>query len=248
MNDKKIYHLHIPRTSGYGIANALEKTFSEQGFYLHKPTQSEIYSEDTFKDNPYVSGHFASNPIFKNEDNYDVFSLIREPVRHYLSIAKYVAKSGNVAFDNHFLEEFMWGSVTPFGANELFSSSGNIQSKMLFCRLATCDDSVVALRDTDVASKVNLVFIESDLPTPELLEKEIENMNLFIMEDRKTAINWLADKVKFTYGLKLSENAHSKMNSIISQDFKISHVAEQEILKRSSLDFQLYDLVLCRHR
>jgi hypothetical protein len=119
---------------------------------------------------------------------------------------------------------------------------------MLFCRLATCDDSVVALRDTDVASKVNLVFIESDLPTPELLEKEIENMNLFIMEDRKTAINWLADKVKFTYGLKLSENAHSKMNSIISQDFKISHVAEQEILKRSSLDFQLYDLVLCRHR
>ena len=25
MNDKKIYHLHIPRTSGYGIANALEK-------------------------------------------------------------------------------------------------------------------------------------------------------------------------------------------------------------------------------
>ena len=73
MNDKKIYHLHIPRTSGYGIANALEKTFSEQGFHLRKPTQSEIFLQDTFNDNPYISGHFASNPIFQNQNNYDVF-------------------------------------------------------------------------------------------------------------------------------------------------------------------------------
>lgn len=246
MNDKKIYHLHIPRTSGYGIANALEKTFSEQGFNLYKPTQSEIFSQDTFKDNPYISGHFASNPIFQNENAYDVFSIIREPVQHYLSIAKYVAKSGNVEFDNYFLEEFMWGSVTPFGANELFSSSGNIQSKMLFCRLATCDDSVVALRKIDVASNVNLVFIESDLPTPITIKNSIENMNLFAMEDRSTAIGWLSDKVKFTYGFKLSENAYLKMNSIMSKDIEISNDIKQEILKRSSMDVLLYDLVLSR--
>jgi len=43
MNYKKIYHLHIPRTSGFWIANALEKTFSEQGFNINKPTQSEVF-------------------------------------------------------------------------------------------------------------------------------------------------------------------------------------------------------------
>jgi hypothetical protein len=248
MNDKKIYHLHIPRTSGYGIANALEKTFSEQGFHLHKPTQSEIFSQDTFRDNPYVSGHFASNPYFQNKNAYDVFSIIREPVQHYLSIAKYVAKSGNVEFDNYFLEEFMWGNVTPFGANELFSSSGNIQSKMLFCRLATCDESVVALREIDVASNVNLVFIESDLPEPSAISECIESMNLFCMEDREIAINWLADKVKFTHGFTLSENAYLKMNSISSQDIEISNRTKLEILERSYLDVLLYDLVKSKHR
>jgi hypothetical protein len=244
MNDKKIYHLHIPRTSGYGIANALEKTFSEQGFHLHKPTQSEIFLQDTFNDNPYISGHFASNPIFQNKNDYDVFSIIREPVQHYLSIAKYVAKSGNMEFDNYFLEEFMWGSITPFGANELFSSSGNIQSKMLFCRLATCDDSVVALRKIDVTSNVNLVFIESDLPASGAISKNIESMNLFTMEDRQTAIRWLTDKVKFTYGFELSKNAYLKMNSIDSEDIGLSNNTRDEILKRSSLDVELYDLVL----
>jgi hypothetical protein len=141
----------------------------------------------------------------------------------------------------------MWGSITPFGANELFSSSGNIQSKMLFCRLATCDESVVALREIDVVSNVNLVFIESDLPKPNAINECIESMNLFAMDDRETAINWLADKVKFTHGFKLSENAYLKMNSISIQDIEISNRTKLEILERSSLDVLLYDLVKSKH-
>jgi hypothetical protein len=246
MNYKKIYHLHIPRTSGFGIANSLEKTFSEQGFNINKPTQSEVFSEEEHASNPYISGHFASNPIFENKNIYDVFSITREPVEHYLSVAKYVARSSSMEFNNDFLEEFMWGGITPFGANELFSSSGNIQSKMLFCRLATCDDSVVALRSHDVTSKVNLIFIESDLPTSVDLKVKIENMNLFHMGNRESAINWLIDKVKFAYGFKLSENAHLKMNSITVLDIGLSQSIRDEILNRSCMDVLLHDLVMSR--
>jgi hypothetical protein len=95
---------------------------------------------------------------------------------------------------------------------------------------------------------VNLVFIESDLPEPSAISECIESMNLFAMEDREIAINWLADKVKFTHGFTLSENVYLKMNSITSQDIKISNRTKLEILERSFLDVILYDLVKSKHR
>jgi hypothetical protein len=243
MNCKKLYHLHIPRTSGFGIASALERTFSQQGHGLHKPTQEAIFSEETYAHYPYISGHFAKNPIVNNVDDFEVFSIVRDPVEHYLSIAAYVSSSTDFEMSNEYMDEFMYGNITPFGVNELFSNSGNIQSKMLFCRIAFVDKSLVSLMDDDVQNEKNIVFIENDMPNESGIKDLSGSMNLFSMQDRGMAIDWLRERVLKSHGLHLDESIHEITNRSKKNGFKpdISHI--REIKRRSEIDEYLYGLV-----
>jgi hypothetical protein len=243
MNFRKLYHLHIPRTSGFGIANALEKTFSKQGFGLHKPTQDVIFSEESYTHFPYVSGHFAKNPIANNADAFEVFSIVRDPVEHYVSIAAHVSESTDFEMSNEFMDDFMYGNVTPFGANELFSNSGNIQSKMLFCRIAFVDKSFVSLRDSDVVNEKNMVFIENDMPNENEIKDLIGSMNLFALPDRGMAIDWLKANVLKSHGFSLDKSIYYITNCSKKNGFKpdITHI--KEIKRRSEIDEYLYRLV-----
>lgn len=251
MNNKKIYHLHIPRTSGKSICDALRTTFDKgmvSGAPLHDYGNLQMYDDSFFLDRPYISGHFGVNPIIKNKENLDVFSIVREPVNHYLSVAAYVACSAKEKMSNEFLEEFLYGNITPFGSNELFSNSGNIQSKMLFCRMAMADISVVALRDDDVSNELNIVFIESDMPNEKEMVNKIREMNIFAMQNRHHAISWLDNKLRESYGLSIDSSINeisncSNMNGFVPDK---SHI--KEIKNRSEFDTYVHQVVTERGR
>ena len=192
---------------------------------------------------PFVSGHFAKNPIVENVDGFEVFSIVRDPVEHYLSIATYVSESTDFEMSNEFMDDFMYGNVTPFGANELFSNSGNIQSKMLFCRIAFVDKSFVSLRDSDVANEKNMVFIENDMPSENEIKDLIGSINLFSLPDREMAIDWLKANVLRSHGFSLDKSIYDITNCSKKNGFKpdISHI--REIKRRSEIDAYLYGLV-----
>ena len=245
-NPKKLYHLHIPRTSGKGICDALWRTFHSQGLVEYSPYTQEsdlMYEDEEMSGLPFISGHFAKNPIVENVDGFEVFSIVRDPVEHYVSIAAYISESTDFEMSNEFMDDFMYGNVTPFGANELFSNSGNIQSKMLFCRIALVDKSFVSLRDGDVVNEKNMVFIESDMPSEGDIKDLIDSLNLFALPDRGMAIDWLEARVLKSHGFSLHKSIHDITNCSKKNGFKpdISHI--REIKRRSEIDAYLYELV-----
>ena len=244
---KRLYHLHIPRTSGLGICHSLWKTFANNGLPadVFSPDVSTLmYDHNAMLDYPFISGHFARNPIVESNGDLNVFSLVREPVEHYLSIAAYVSRSAGKKMSNDYMDEFLYGNITPFGVNELFSNSGNIQSKMLFCRITFVDKSLVALSNDDVQNENNVVFVEADIPSEEKIKDSISSMNLFTMKDRSIAIEWLRGMVFKSHGFTLDGTVYDTVNGSEKNGFTpdISHV--REIEKRSEVDDYLYRLVL----
>lgn len=202
-----------------------------------------MYDHKAMIEYPFISGHFAKNPIIESEDDLNVFSLVREPVEHFLSIAAYVSKSAGRKMSNEYMDEFLYGNITPFGVNELFSNSGNIQAKMLFCRIAFVDKSLVALSNDDVQNEKNIVFIEADIPDEEKIKDTISSMNLFALKDRSKAIEWLQDAVLESHGFALDNTVCDVVNSSEMDGFRpdISHM--REIEKRSEIDNYVYRLV-----
>lgn len=202
-----------------------------------------MYDHEAMIGYPFISGHFATNPIIESKNDLNVFSLVREPVEHFLSIAAYVSKSAGRKMSNEYVDEFLYGSITPFGVNELFSNSGNIQAKMLFCRIAFVDKSLVALSNDDVQNEKNIVFIEADIPDEEKIKDTISSMNLFALKDRGKAIEWLQDAVLESHGFALDNTVYDVVNSSEMDGFRpdISHV--REIEKRSEIDNYVYRLV-----
>jgi hypothetical protein len=243
---KRIYHLHIPRTSGFGICKSLWKTFIDNGLpsnVFSQDVSTLMYDHIGMIRYPFVSGHFAINPIVENPDGFDIFSLVRDPVEHYISIAAYVSSSTGKNMSNDYMDEFLYGNITPFGVNELFSSAGNIQTKMLFCRIAFADKSFVALRDDDVQNEKNIIFLEHEIPSEDAMKDRIYEMNIFDFAKRDKAVDWLKKKVLESYGFELDDSINHVTNFSNKCNFKpdISHI--REIKRRSEADCYLYELV-----
>jgi hypothetical protein len=202
-----------------------------------------MYDHSAMIDLPFISGHYARNPIIENYDNLDVFSIVRDPVEHYVSVAAYVCFGNRDKMSNEYMDEYLYGNITPFGYKEMFGNSGNLQSKMLFCRIVLMDKSVVALRDADCQNE-NIIFIENDMPNQEDIKMLIKTMNVFSFTDRGNAIHWLKEKISNSHSLVLDESIHNITNSMPRNEFKpdISHI--REIRRRSQVDEYLYKMVL----
>ncbi len=243
---QRIYHLHIPRTSGRVVCDALYRTFGKNRILPDSgdgDNQSLMYDGDALKDRPFVSGHYAKNPIVESNEMFDVFSIVRDPVQHYVSVASYVSARSESKMSNEFMDEFLYGYVTPFGANELFSNSGNLQAKMLFCRIALADESVVSLRDQDVPNNQNIIFIESDIPSETEIKNQIQEMNIFTLANRRKAVEWLDKKIFSDYGFGIDDSVNAVSNCSEMNGFTpdIGHI--REILRRSEIDQYVYRLV-----
>lgn len=244
---KRLYHLHIPRTSGMGICHALWKTFYDNGIVdVYSPNTHEshlMYDDEQMRDFPFISGHFAKNPIVYSDDGFDVFSIVRDPVEHFMSIAAYASVGTGMDMSNEYLDEFIYGNITPFGVNELFSNSGNIQSKMLFCRIAFVDRSLVSLSNDDVRNEKNIVFIENDMPSEDEIKELIKSINLFSLANRLEAIGWLEENLKKSHGFSLDKSIYKTVNCSKKNEFKPDKSHIKEIKSRSEIDEYLYRLV-----
>ncbi len=244
---KRLYHLHIPRTSGMGICHALWKTFYDNGMIdRYSPNTHEspmMYEDEEMRDLPFISGHFAKNPIIYNSEGFEVFSIVREPIEHYLSVAAYVSASTGKPMSNEYMDEFLFGNITPFGVNELFSNSGNLQAKSLFCRIGFIDKSIVALRDEDVVNDLNVVFVEKDMPTEDEMRNQINSMNIFALQDRAKAVAWLDNKIFRLYGFGINSSVNNISNCSKMSGFTPDKSHIREIKNRSEIDDYVYGIV-----
>lgn len=254
---KKLYHLHIPRTSGTGILYAINNSFkihkSKTNTNSFKPPEifQFVYDHDVMQFWPLISGHFAINPIIENKENIDVFSIVRNPIDHFISIAAYRAMSSQEQFDNLFLDKFIEGEYDlPIGC-DLFSSRGNLQTKMLTCKSVSIaqfmgEEFIKGRKDKSI--KYGIWFVNSDMPKnqKELIEK-IKTFKLFEINQRKEINKYLKYQLKEKFDVDFIQlNDFEKTNSSVRNNVKPSPLQEKEILKRNEMDLILYEYVQSR--
>lgn len=247
----KLYHLHIPRTSGTGILYSIQKSFAlSKNNKEHSKSFPEIfefyYDKEKMKNWPLISGHFAINPIIENNQEIDVFSIIRKPVDQFVSIAAYRAMSANKKFDIAVLDEFLEGKEdSPLGC-KLFSSDGNLQTKMLTCRIFPIKEIFEKLGCHVLGFNPNpMFFTESDMPTneDELINK-IKNIKLFEINERELINNYLIKQFKEKFKCDFISAGNHKVNSSVRSTVIPSPSQIREIENRNQMDMVLYDYVM----
>jgi len=249
-----LYHLHIPRTSGTGILYSLQKSFELNNVTKIKnreygklvPGIFEFsYDKEKMKNWPMISGHFAANPIIENNGQIETFSVIREPIDHFISIAAYRAMSANRKFDKSTLDAFLEGQEDyPFEC-KLFSFDGNLQTKMLTCRIF----SIKQIFGEHISSKeINenaMLFVESDMPkTKNKLVNKIKNIKLFEINQRKEINNYLIKQCKEKFDCDFWGIDNNKINSSVRSGVMPSPAQVKEIESRNHMDMELYDYVM----
>jgi hypothetical protein len=256
----KLYHLHIPRTSGTGILYAIHKSFymdrEKKGLLQEINQVPEIfefsYDHKKMADWPAISGHFAINPIIENYGKIDTFSIVREPVDHFVSIAAYRALSSKKTFNHETLDEFLEGVHNqPFGCR-LFSSHGNLQTHMLACRTVSIskilgidnEDNNIGLHRLE-----GIWFVEEDMPkSDEQLISKIEQIQLFELNDRENINKYLKYQFKTKFDVNFVGVAPEKTNSSIRNGITPTPEQKREILKRSHFDLVVYEYVRSKRK
>lgn len=254
-----LYHLHIPRTSGTSILYAMDKSFRldrhKKGFEEHKNQTPGIfefsYNHATMSEWPVISGHFAINPLLHSDMSLETFSVIREPVDHFVSIAAYRLMSSRGEFTNEILDKFLDGRYETFFGCKLFSSEGNLQTKMLTCRTVEIN---AVLDIGDESPEVNIQpngawFVESDLPIGEKeLVDRIKNITIFEMNERMAIEKYLTHQFKYKWNVEFVGLGLEKINSSVRFGVEPSPSQKKEILERSKLDVMLYEHVTSQRK
>lgn len=246
----KLYHLHIPRTGGTNILYAMQKSFGINADMTWPEIFEVIYSHEKLKNNGFISGHFALNPILQNHE-IKTFSVVREPIDHFISVAAYRAASSNKEFNNKILDVFLEKYQLFCFSSDVFGLSGNLQTKHLTCRLINfCE----LLTDEDVAEleatsgtigdiKKSIIFEESSFPADEAeLLRKIENIKLFKFYERDK-INSYLNQALDVFGVRFCGVSQNQVNSSVKNMFKPSPQQIKEIKNRCEMDLILYEHV-----
>ena len=254
-----LYHLHIPRTSGTGILYAIHKSFEldryKKGLDKYENQTPGIfefsYNHTTMSEWPTISGHFAINPILHNDSSLETFSVIREPVDHFVSIAAYRAMSSRREFTNEILDKFLDGKYETIFGCKLFSSDGNLQTKMLTCRMVEIN-AVLDVGDESPGVSIQpngAWFVESDLPTgeKELIDR-IKDITIFEINERMAVEKYLTYQFKDKFNVEFVGLGLEKMNSSVRAGIKPSPSQKKEILERSKLDVMLYEHITSQRK
>ena len=253
-----LYHLHIPKTSGTGISNAVYQTLKQpsNNFVKHnaQPIKEETsfwgndvftYDDDKMRCLDFLSGHFATNPIIANNYDLNTFSIIREPVDHFVSLASYRAMLLNREFNNIFLDDFISGAYDDISSTSIFGSGGNLQTKFLTCRVFDLFENDTILANHWVLSPQTMVFCESDLPkTEKELIARMELIDLFEMNQRVIINEYLINVFKKKWNIVFLGLGLEKANTSIRNGFKPSPKQTAEIRDKCDLDMIIYDHVL----
>jgi NACalpha-BTF3-like transcription factor len=237
-NFKYFYFLHIPKTSGVKMQHQLLDASNNPNAINHPkvycPGDFEfVFDADIAKTYNIISGHFARNPI-EILPKVATFTIIRDPVQQYLSVAKYAAMFRGEEFTEEFMMPFLTGESEMYSYFEGMSGCSNPQSSFISSKLSTLE--------YDLNGKDRTVFIKK----PESFEDvrgHLSGMVIGVMEQRDELVQKVNILLKKMFNISIRED-DSIVNATPPVNFKISKECINLILDRTELDRELHAKVL----
>ena len=252
---KKLYFLHIPKTSGikmqYELIDASLGSLSKREIKVyaqdanrseHRGGKFEFVFDPSIADSyDIICGHFARNPIALVDDLI-TFSIIREPFEQYLSLAKYAAVQSGIDFTEEFLDSFLNNDDEFNTQFEGISGCDNPQSCFLFSKIACIEnepyfDSYGNL----VEAKYQAFFVEKPKSYSEL-SKRLGKIIIGTLENRTFFVERINNILFDLYGIKISNN-DSVINETPKPTFRISKQHKSKIYSKIEIDLELYEKI-----
>lgn len=252
---KKLYFLHIPKTSGikmqYELIDASLGSLSKKEIKVYaqdanRPEQKggkfEFVFDPSIADSyDIICGHFARNPIALMDDLV-TFSMIREPFEQYLSLAKYAAVQSRVDFTEEFLDSFLNNDDEFNTQFEGISGCDNPQSCFLFSKIACIENEpYIDSYGNLIEAKYQAFFVEKPKSYSELSERlggiiigTLEKRALFVEKINKILFN--------SYGIRIFSN-DSVINKTPKPTFRISKQHKSKIYSKIEIDIELYEKI-----
>lgn len=228
--NKSIYHLHIPRTSGVFIRDSIIPNLLSKNVPIFASNREKIYP-DLIKKCKFVSSHMGIYPI-DIMDNPSVFCIVREPVSRWISYFKYTTGIARTKEEiSEKLDRWLYGDQAEV--------QSNMQSKMLTGKIN------IDKFNNDVLSLKNKVgngwFIEDYSLDLKEIKNNVDKYNCFTLENQKEFINLLNIELKNNFGIII------KNNYIVNQSRNIDLTISQNQIKRikelNSIDMEIYNYV-----
>lgn len=220
-NYSSIYHLHIPRTSGVFMRGHILREF------MGKRTFATHYSriDDNILGNSYfVGGHFGTYPIELMSDPL-VFSVLRDPVKRFISYFKYVYPSiGSGDPDKDFDRWISDESISHYQSNTQTKFLSNSIDVDLYNQNIGLDKRIIAN------------WFIKDVSDTAIAKMFIDKHNVFIMEDGPKIYQ------DITNMLGVSPFPHTEqINNSATINLNISKKQYDKIEELNSLDLEVYD-------
>ena len=237
-NFKYLYFLHIPKTSGVKMQHELLDACNDPNAIntpkVYCPGDFEfVFDADIAKTHNIISGHFARNPIDILPDIL-TFTMVRDPVQQYISVAKYAAMFRGDEFTEDFMMPFLTGESEMYSYFEGMSGCPNPQSSFISSKLSTLEYDLNGMDRT--------VFVKR----PESFEEVKEHLSGMIigtMEERNELIKKVNILLNKMFNISIKPD-NSVVNATPPMNFEISKECMKLILDRTELDRELYAKVL----
>lgn len=227
----KIYHHHIPRTSGQYIKRHLSGYLNTYNVPNYMISGKDSLDNKQILSSVFISGHVSNYPntLVKN---LITFCILRDPVERYISNFLYFSdKFEGITLDEFGLEKWMYDS-------DHSEKHFNIQAKSL---TGTIDIDLWNSTDSDTKVVNNWFYKDYDLSETSIKDSidskicaSLENRDLVISKIRKTFID--------NYGFSAFHNNH-KVNTNMTPAFNISEKTKNIIQDFHQADMIAYEYV-----
>lgn len=232
--NKKIYFLHIPKTSGmkmqYEILESSKSPEAKNSPCVYLPGEFEfVFNPEIANYYNIICGHFGRNPI-DTVDNLFTFSILRNPFDQYISLAKYAAAQQSIEFTEEFLDLFITNNNDFFSQFEGMSGCDNPQSSFLFSKTSYIE------RLSGYAEKV--VFVDKPKSYLDMKEKLV-GITIGTVEKRFLLVDEVNKVLRKEYNFEIQNN-NKIVNSTPPVSFKISNRHRKIIDEKTEIDNELY--------
>lgn len=248
MGLKKIYHLHIPRTSGTNILDAVSEAAenqppdARQALLIYPAGNFEVlFDAQKVSKYSFISGHFATNPMVQLKDLV-VFSLVREPISQYISCAAYRCTSTDREFTHDELERYVLGYYDVPNSFPGFSGFPNSQSHFLSAELARLDEFNEMYHSNEQSS-----FFFGSPKSLEDVKPYVDEMLIGTLENRGLLLEKVNIIMNQEFGVAV-KNDKRKVNNNPDIGFKVSRRVLKLIEEKTWLDLEVYNYVKTKER
>lgn len=251
MQNKCLYFLHIPKTSGmkmqYELLDAarnpdsknLAKVYSQDvNRKVYLPGEFEfVFDPEIANSYNIICGHFARNPI-DVIDGLITFSMVREPFAQYLSLAKYAAHQSSVEFNEEYLDLFLSNDNEINTRFEGMTGCDNPQSCFLYSKISSMEQLVGDDFGNLIFSEEKSFFLEKPKSYQDV-ENRINGIIIGTLEKRNLLIEKINLILKNLFGIQIKSNQEI-INGTPEPKFKISKRHAEIIKSKTEIDLELY--------